>query len=212
MRRFVLLGCVMYALGITGCASSAKELRLCAESGEVVKLRLNDRINSSMENAGNNLSISVSKFEDKRPPSKHLGSHICRFAGDSYFDLTSGNLEKGVSNTFRAFLKQSGFQVGSENKETMDINIAGKIHKFSAKATRHLFSTNAQVDIVTEFTIANKADGSTVYMTIRAGGTNDMLFFSHEDVEALVNDILLESFEKLLERTEVKGKTLRQKI
>ena len=211
MRRFILFGCVMYTLGISGCAGSGEQLRLCAKSGDIVQLRLHNMIGSNTEGTGRNLSVSVTEFEDKRPPSKHLGAHVCEFAGDAHFDLVNKNLGQGISDVFVNFLKKSGFQVNPGNNGAVDIDITGKIIKFSAKAKRDLFSTKAQVDIITKFTITNKADGSKVHVTIRAGGTNSVVFFDPEDMEGLVNEVLRESFEKFLERTEVKGKNLRQK-
>ena len=211
MKRFILFACMMCALGISGCAGSGEQIRLCAGSGEIVQLRLHKKMNSNIKGAGGNLSVSIVKFEDKRLPSKHLGSHICRLAGDAYFDLAGGDLRQGISDAFANFLKISGFQVNAGSNRTVDVDITGRINKFSAKATRNFFSTNAQVDMIMEFTITNRADGSIVHMIIGAGGTNDVAFFNPEDMEGLVNEVLQDSFEKLLERTEVKGKTLRQK-
>ena len=117
-----------------------------------------------------------------------------------------------MSDAFVSFLKKSAFQVTPASDGAVDIDITGKITRFTAKATRHFFSTNAQIDMIIDFTIENKADNSTVHIIIRAGGTNDVVFFNPEDMERFVNEILQISFEKFLERTEVKGKTLRQKI
>lgn len=210
MRQFILFGYTMCILVIAGCAG--EQFRLCAESGEIVQIRLNDVMYSNMEDAGENLSVSVAAFEDNRPPSKHLGSHKCQLAGDAYFHLKDQNLGQGMSDAFVDFLKKSAFQVAPPSDEAVDIDITGKITRFTAKATRGFFSTNAQIDMIMEFTIENKADNSTVHMIIRAGGTNDVVFFNPEDMERFVNEILQISFERFLERTEVKGKTLRQKI
>ncbi len=212
MRQFILFGYTMCILVIAGCAGSSEQFRLCAESGEIVQIRLNDVMYSNMEDAGKNLSVSVATFEDNRPPSKHLGSHKCQLAGDAYFQLKDQNLGQGMSDAFVDFLKKSAFQVAPPSDEAVDIGITGKITRFTAKATRDFFSTTAQIDIILEFTIENKADDSTIHMIIRAGGTNDVVFFNPEDMEKFVNEIIQISFEKFLKRTEVKGKTLRQKI
>lgn len=211
MRQFTLFGCMLCILGISGCANSGEQLRPCVESGESVQLRLHNMMTSNLKDKGDNLSVSVTEFEDERPSSKPLGSHICQFAGDTYFALAEEDLKQEISDAFGNFLKQSGFQVNSGSNRAVDIDIRGRIIKFSAKATRYFLSTKTQVDMIMEFTIANKADGSTVHIIINAGGTNDVAFFVLEDMEKLANEVLQESFEKLLRRTEVKGKTLRQK-
>jgi len=191
---------------------SVMALSGCAGSEEVIKLRLYDTMNSNMENAGGNLSVAVSNFEDSRPPLDHLGSHAHLFGGMSYFDLLNGNLGKGVADAFEDFLEKSGFSASTGNSGPADVRITGKVTKFSANATGQFLSTNLQVETIMEFSIANASDGSTVRMTIGAGGSDDVIFFAPEDLESLVNDVLQEGFEELIEKTEVKGRALRRKI
>ena len=212
MRRFILFGCLMCALGISGCAASGKQIRLCAVSGEVIQFQLDDMTNSRIESVGENLFVSVADFQDTRPPSQHLGSHLCLFTGEAYFDLMGEDIGQGVAKVFLNFLKKADFQVTSGSNGAVSTSITGKIIKFSINATRQFLSTKTQIDIIMEFTIANKVDGSTVRMIINAGGTNKVLFFAPEDMEGFVNEILQESFEEFLEKIEVKGKSLREKI
>lgn len=202
MKRFLLIGLIMAGLALSGCAGS----------GEITKIRLYDTVSSTMENAGGNLSVAVSSFADQRVPSDHLGTHICLFGGKAYFDLMDGNLGKGVSDAFVSFLQQSGFQAAAGASGPADIRITGKVTKFVANATGRFLSTNLNVDTIMEFSIANAADGSTVRMTIGAGGTDDVAFFAPEDLESLVNEVLQEGFEELIEKTKVQGKTLRRRI
>ncbi len=202
MKRFMLLGFMVSVVTLSGCASS----------GEVTKLRLYDIMNSSVENAGGNLRVAVSGFEDARPLSGHLGTHYHLFGGNSHFDLLDGNLGKGVSESFVNFMGKSSFQTSAGPSSHADVQITGKVTKFSANATGQFLSTGLQVETVMEFVIANSSDGSTVRMTIGAGGTDDVIFFGPEDLETLVNEVLQEGFEELIEKTEVKGKALRRKI
>ncbi len=202
MKRFMLLGFMVSVITLSGCAGH----------GEVIQLRLNDTMNSTMEKAGGNLSVAVSSFEDQGPASAHLGTHICLFGGKTNFDLLGGNLGTGVSTAFVNFMERSGFQANSGSPGAQDVQISGKVTKFLANATGQFLSTGLQVETVMEFVIANASDGSTVRMTIGAGGTDDVIFFAPEDLETLVNEVLQEGFEELIEKTEVKGKALRRKI
>ncbi len=202
MKRFILLGVLMSVMTFGGCAGS----------GEVFQLQLHDVMHSTMENAGGNLSVAVSDFGDQRPSSEHLGSHVCITGHITHFDLMNSNLGKGVSDAFVDFLKKSGFQATSGTSGAADVRITGNVTKFSANATGHFLSTNIQVDTIMDFVIANVADGSTIRMTIGAGGTDDVVFFSPEDMETLVNEVLQEGFEELIEQTVVQGKTLRRKL
>jgi len=202
MKRFILLGVLMSVMTFGGCAGS----------GEVFQLQLHDVMHSTMENAGGNLSVAVSDFGDQRPSSEHLGSHVCITGHITHFDLMNSNLGKGVSDAFVDFLKKSGFQATSGTSGAADVRITGNVTKFSANATGHFLSTNIQVDTIMDFVIANVADGSTIRMTIGAGGTDDVVFFSPEDMETLVNEVLQEGFEELIQQTVVQGKTLRRKL
>jgi len=201
MKRFIQLGVLMGVMTLGGCAGS-----------DVFQLRLHDVMHSTMEQAGGNLSVLVSDFSDQRPPAEHLGSHICIIGHITPFDLMDSNLEKGVSDAFVDFLQKSGFTVTNGTRGIADVRITGKVTKFSANATGKFLRTNLEVEMIMEFAIANVADGSTIRMTIGAGGTDDVIFFGAEDMEALVNEVLQEGFEELVEQTVVQGKTLRRKI
>ena len=147
MKRFILLGVLMSVVTLGGCAGS----------GDVFQLRLHDVMHSTMENAGGNLSVAVSDFGDQRPPSEHLGSHVCIMGHITYFDLMDSNLGKGVSDAFVGFLQKSGFQTGTNG--AANVRITGNVITFSANATGHFLSTTLQVDTIMDFVIANVADG-----------------------------------------------------
>ncbi len=198
MKRFILFAVLMSVMILGGCAGS-----------DVFQVRLHE-MHSTMEQAGGNLSVVVSDFSDQRPPAEHLGSHICIMGHITHFDLMGSNLEKGVSDAFVDFLQKSGFQVGTSG--AADVRITGKVTKFSANATGKFLRTNLEVETIMEFVIANVTDGSTIHMTIGAGGTDDVIFFGAEDMETLVNEVIQEGFEQLIEQTVVQGKTLRRKL
>jgi hypothetical protein len=183
----------------------------CAGS-DVFQLRLHDVMHSTMEQAGGNLSVVVSEFSDQRPPAEHLGSHICIIGHITPFDLRDSNLGKGVSDAFVDFLQKSGFKATNSTSGAADVRITGKVTKFSANATGKFLRTKLEVEMIMEFVIANVTDGSTIRMTIEAGGTNEVIFFGAEDMEVLVNEVLQEGFEELIEQTVVQGKTLRRKL
>jgi len=201
MKRIILLGVLMSVITLGGCAGS-----------DAFQLRLHDVMHSTLEQAGENLSVAVSDFKDQRPQSEHLGSHICIIGHITPFELMESNLGKGVSDAFVDYLQKSGFKAINDTGGMADVRITGTVTKFSANATGKFLRTNLEVEMVMEFVIANVADGSTIRMTIGAGGTDDVTFFGSEDMEALVNAVLQEGFEELIEQTVVQGKTLRRKI
>ena len=201
MKRCILLGVLMSVMTLGGCAGS-----------DVFQLRLHDVMHSTMEQAGGNLSVVVSEFSDQRPPAEHLGSHICIIGHITPFDLRDSNLGKGVSDAFVDFLQKSGFKATNSTSGAADVRITGKVTKFSVNATGKFLRTKLEVEMIMEFVIANVTDGSTIRMTIEAGGTDEVIFFGAEDMEVLVNEVLQEGFEELIEQTVVQGKTLRRKL
>ena len=170
----------------------------CADSGNMVSLRLHDTMNAAMSNVGTNLSVAVSGFDDQRPPSGDLGMHAHLFGGVSYFELMDGKLGHGVTKAFVQFLQQSGFQTTVGKSGSADVQITGHITKFSANATGQVLATQLQFDTIIEFTIVNKADGSIVRMMIGSGGTDTVLFVAPKDLETLMTKTLQENFELIL--------------
>jgi hypothetical protein len=57
----------------------------------------------------------------------------------------------------------------------------------------------------------NVADGSIVRMTLNGSGSDDEFWFDTEDLEELVNDVLTDSFGKLVHDTTVDNRLLRLK-
>jgi hypothetical protein len=57
----------------------------------------------------------------------------------------------------------------------------------------------------------NVADGSTIRMTLNGSGEDDVFWFDPEDAQALVNDVLTDSFGKLVQDTTVENRQLRLK-
>ena len=55
----------------------------------------------------------------------------------------------------------------------------------------------------------NQADGSLVRMTLNGTGSDSVFWFAPEDAQQLANDVLNESFDRLLQSSRIEGKALR---
>lgn len=201
----------MKPLFLTGFLLTSVFLSGCQGSGEAVTLRIQE-MQSDLGVKGSALTIAVSPFEDQRPSTDHLGLRIHLGGGKTYFDLMDGHFASHVTRSFLEFLNASGFSASpAEGTESPDVRIDAVVKTFDVKATDRLLVSSLEVDTTMEFTIHNSTDGSTVRVTIGAGGAYEKMLFEQENLEALISDVLKEGFVQLLEETEIQGKTLRRR-
>jgi hypothetical protein len=57
----------------------------------------------------------------------------------------------------------------------------------------------------------NVADGSTIRMTLNGSGGDEVFWFEPEDAQALLNDVLTDSFGRFVQDTTLENKQLRLK-
>ena len=170
-------------------------------------------MNSEAEGTGSNLLVAVSSFSDQRPSTDHLGVHIHQGGEKTYFDLKNENVSSLVTDSFIAFLNNSGFAAkAGKEVQSPDVKIDAVLKTFTIKATDYFLTSSLEVDVTMEFTIHNAADKSTVHVTSVSGGTNEDFIYDTEGyLEELMNEALNEGFVQLLEETEIRGKALRRR-
>ena len=201
MKSLCLAGFLLAVLFISGCQGT----------GEIVKLRI-QHLESEVDSKGSPLTVVVSPFDDRRTSSEHLGM-LERGGGKTYFDVMDGTLSQRVTNSFVEFLNQAGFVASPANGNgSTDVRIDAIIQKFSVQASDAPLSTLLEVDTVMAFTVHNAADKSTVRVAIGVGETDNQVFFSKEDMEKLIGEVLAEGFEEFLEKTEVQGQVLKFRL
>ena len=202
MKSLCLTGFLLAVLFISGCQGT----------GEIVKLRI-QHVESAVESKGSPLTVAVSPFDDKRQPSEHLGMRIREGGRQTYFDVMDGTLSQRVTNSLVKYLNQAGFVASPANGNgSTDVRIDPIIQKFSVQASDEPLSTLLEVDTIMAFTVRNAADESTVRIAIGVGGTEHEVFFSEEDLEKLIGEVLTEGFEEFLEKVEVQGKALKFRL
>lgn len=185
----------------------------CTSTGKVTKIELPEIMKLNFQNLDSSISVNVSGFESKQASPKIMGQHAHLFGRITHFNLMDGKIETGVSQNFKNYLKEAGFEVSSENDSVADININGNITKLSVAATEALLSTHLRIDAILEFVISNKNDGSILHLRIGTAGTDDIIgYFKPENIERLLDEVLNEGFKTLLEKTFLQGHNIRRKL
>jgi hypothetical protein len=204
-KRRTLLMCWLSLIAVAGCAGS----------GEVIPLQIHPIVTGSEGIAKQKTAarVAIGPFEDDRSHKTGLGYRTHLWGGVSYFDVPGGKPADVVAQALTDYLTAKGWQVtkqGTGDKEA-DVVLTGKILDFSAHAKSRVGFTEVMTKTKLALQAQNVADGSTVRMTLNGTGGDEIFWFDPEDAQALLNDVLTDSFGKLIQDTTVENKQLRLK-
>jgi uncharacterized lipoprotein YajG len=204
-RRRMLLMCWVSLIALAGCAGR----------GEVIPLQIHPIVTGSEGAAQQKaaLRVALGSVDDGRTHKSGLGVRTHLWGGVSYFDVPGGNPADVVTQALTDYLTAKGWQVtkrGAGDKDA-DVVLTGKILDLSVHAKSRVGFTEVTTKSKLAIQAQNVADGSTVRMTLDGSGNEDVFWFDPEDAQALVNDVLTDSFGKLLQDTTVENKLLRLK-
>ncbi|GKS57710.1 hypothetical protein YTPLAS18_12370 [Nitrospira sp.] len=188
----------------------------CASQGEVINLAvpaLRDPGNAPVsKNAGP--KVGVVRFEDKRSNKAWLGTLTGRFGGEERFNVRGNDAGQAVANALADYLRSKGWQaavVTDATQASNDVALSGEIQDLSVDAKKGFFSTGLTSKSKVMVQGSNRGDGSKVRMTLTGTGENSVFWFSQDDAQELVNDVLTESFHKLTSQTKFEGGALKLK-
>jgi uncharacterized lipoprotein YajG len=204
-KRRMLLMCWVSLIALAGCAGT----------GEVIPLQIHPIMTQSERVAkqGATVRVAVGSFEDGRSHKTGLGVRTHLWGGVSYFDVPGGDPADVVAQALTEYLTAKGWQVtkrGAANNGA-DVLLTGRILDLSVHAKSRVGFTEVTTKSKLAMQAQNVADGSTIRMTLNGSGGDDIFWFDPEDAEALVNDVLTDSFSKLLQDTKIENKQLRLK-
>lgn len=194
-RNVVLMGCVMGLVAMGGCATKETvTLNVQAMPGTVKK--------------ADSLTVSVGDFEDSRPDKSRVGVRHHLWGGETTFVVPGGKPEDVFEKIMSEYLKRRGWNVGGSNP---GVTFSGSIASFQGDAESKVFNT--EITVHTRVTVQgrNTADGSLVRMTITGDGTQRVFWFSPDDVQELLGEVLTSSLDKFSEVTKVENGQLRLK-
>jgi uncharacterized lipoprotein YajG len=204
-RHRMLLMCWVSLIALAGCAGK----------GEVIPLQIHPIVTGSEGAAKQRAAVrvAVGSMEDGRVHKTGLGVRTHLWGGVSYFDVPGGNPTDVVTQALTDYLTAKGWQVtkrGAGDKDA-DVVLTGKILDLSVLARSRVGFTEITTKAKLALQAQNVVDGSTIRMTLNGSGTDDVFWFDQEDAQALVNDVLTDSFGKLVQDTTVENKLLRLK-
>ena len=187
----------------------------CAGTGEVIPLQIHPTMAGSEGVAKQKAAVrvAVGSFEDGRSHKTGLGVRTHLWGGVSYFDVPGGNPADVVAQALADYLTAKGWQVTKRGagESGADVVLTGKILDFSVHAKSRVGYTEVTTKTKLALQAQNVADGSTIRMILNGSGGDDIFWFDSEDAQALVNEVLTESFGKLVQDTTVENKQLRLK-
>jgi uncharacterized lipoprotein YajG len=204
-KRRMLLMCWVSLIALAGCAGT----------GEVIPLQIHPIMTQSekVEKQGATVRVAVGSFEDGRSYKTGLGVRTHLWGGVSYFDVPGGDPADMAAQALTEYLTAKGWQVtkrGAVNNGA-DVVLTGKILDLSVHAKSRIGFTEVTTKSKLALQAQNVADGSTIRMTLNGSGGDDIFWFDPEDAQTLVNDVLTDSFSKLLQDTKIENKQLRLK-
>lgn len=204
-RSRTLLMCWLSLIAMAGCAGT----------GEVIPLQIHPIVTGSEGVAKQRAAVrvAVGPVEDGRSHKTGLGVRTHLWGGVSYFDVPGGNPADVVAQVMTDYLTAKGWLVTKRGAGDAgaDVVLTGNILDFSVHAKSRVGFTEVTTKTKLALQAQNVADGSTVRMTLNGSGGDDVFWFDPEDAQALVNDVLTDSFGKLVQDTTVENKQLRLK-
>jgi len=185
----------------------------CAGTGEVVPIHLR-ATPATAEKAAMSmpLRVAVEVFEDSRQYQTSLGVRTHIWGGVTYFDVPGSKLADAMAHALTEYLTAKGWQVVKpDGGEGADVVVAGKVQDCFVRAKSRVGFTEIATRAKLAIQATNAADGSVIRMVLNGSGSEDVFWFDPEDVEALLNEVLADSFSKLMHDTTVENRVLRLK-
>jgi hypothetical protein len=202
-RHRTLLMCWLSLIALAGCVGT----------GEVIPLQIHPIVTGSEGVAKQRAAVrvAVGSVEDGRSHKTGIGVRTHLWGGVSYFDVPGGNPADVVAQALTDYLTAKGWQVTKRGAgdNGADVVLTGKILDFSVHAKSQVGYTEVTTKTKLALQAQNVADGSTIRMTLNGSGGDDIFWFDPEDAQALVSDVLTDSFGKLVQDTKIENKSLR---
>lgn len=168
---------------------------------------------STTTGAGSGPKVVVKPFEDARKDQTHLGSRLHFWGSTSYFDLPKGTPGEAVATALVQQLNKRGWRASLDGTggTTPDATISGTIQDLTVTAVSKFGRTEIAAKNTMMVRVANHGDESSIQERVLGSGSDEVFWFSPEDAEQLVNEVLERNIEKFITDTKVEGKTVKLK-
>lgn len=184
----------------------------CAGTGELIPLQLR-AVTASAAKVGKtseHLRVAIGPFEDGRTYKTGLGVRTHLWGGLSYFDVPEGKPAEAVAQALTDYLTAKGWTViKKDSNERADVVLTGKILELFVHAKSRVGFTKMTTKTKLAIQAKNSSDDSIVRMTLNGAGSEDVFWFDREDLEEVLNEVLADSFSKLVQDTTAVNQMLR---
>ncbi|MDO9116488.1 MAG: hypothetical protein Q7U39_00900 [Nitrospira sp.] len=185
----------------------------CAGKGNIIPIQLQPAPLSAGHAAKppDAVRVSVAPFEDQRQEKNRLGVRTHLWGGESVFNVPGGLPGEAAAQALADYLAARGWQVvkpGTADNHA-DVILSGRILDLAVDAKSGVGSTKLTGSSRLAVQARNTGDESQVRMTLSSAGSDRVFWFVPDDAQALLNDILNESFDKLMRDVKVEQRRLR---
>lgn len=184
----------------------------CVGTGEVIPLQLHVVPAGAQKIVKPNepLKVVIGEFVDGRKSQTGLGIRTHLWGGVSYFDVPGNKPDETVARLLTDYLTANGWNVlKADSTERADVVLSGTMRKLFVHAKSRVGFTEMTTKTKLAIQIKNLSDDSIVRMTLNGAGSEDVFWFDRDDLEKVVNEVLTDSFSKLVEDTTVVDRMLR---
>jgi hypothetical protein len=164
------------------------------------------------------LQIAVPPFEDARPAESRLGSRLPLWGDVSYFNLKGGEVGQVVAQVFADYLRLRmgwGAWLAKPGVKPPDggaaFTLSGRVLAFETEVRSWLPATRIEARTQLEIRAVNGAGADPVILVLEGAESRWTLGFDPKDVQASLNQALLNSFETFVVQTAVEEGKLRRR-
>lgn len=189
----------------------------CASQGEAVPINLALKPSADPVGASSpsGVTVLVTSFGDDRSDRTRLGVHQSLWGTSEPLTLKNGTVGEVTARAFTEYLVRKGWRARYVSSGTTltggDVVLSGKVLESSVDAHGVVGST----DIVAKSKIVvhakNQSDGSSITDTISHNGTYSVFWYTPEDAEEILSEVMEKNFDKFVSQTKFDGSVLRFK-
>jgi hypothetical protein len=188
-------------------------LSACAGSGDKIDVAIPAAQSAAAPAASSSAGprIAVVPFEDKRPDQRYVGQREDFWGGSSYFYLPGGTLSTACANALVEYLNRHGWRASlarTAGGDGVDVSILGTVLALSLDAKGRAFRTQLSAKNQLGLQIINHGEGSVVRERISGSATDQVFWFTPNDAQELVTDLLESNFRKFMTDVRIEGRAI----
>lgn len=189
----------------------------CAGQGDAVPINLALKPSpDAMAGApSSQVTVIVTPFGDDRSDRTKLGVHQSLWGTSEPLTLKNGSVGDATAKGLAEYLTRKGWRaqyVPSGTGQTGgDVVISGKVLESSVDAHGTMGSTDIAAKHKIVVHAKNESDGSSLTNTVSHHGTYSVFWYSPEDAEEILNEVMEKNFDKFVSQTKFEGSILRFK-